>query len=349
DEIKRAYRELVMKYHPDVNKSPDAEEKMREINEAYAVLSDPEKRRQYDLLGSEQFNQQFSPEDIFRGFDFESVFKDLGIDFDFPGFGDLFGFQTQEEVERERGQDILYRVNLTLEEAAKGTEKEIEIKHIKKCEHCNGTGVEPGYSYVTCSRCGGSGRIVSVKNTFFGRIQTYSVCPVCGGTGKVPEKKCSICHGKGGVVGVDKVKVEIPAGVMDGMRLRLNNMGDYSINGAGDLYLEVRITKHKIFQRSGNDIIVSVAIPFYVAALGGKVAIPTLYGEKQIEIAPGTQPGTKIRIPGAGIKGFRTNTYGDEIVNINIAVPKTLNAGERKALEDFKNASESKSKKFGLF
>ncbi|MEM3215353.1 MAG: molecular chaperone DnaJ [Candidatus Micrarchaeaceae archaeon] len=348
DEIKKAYRNLVMKYHPDLNKSPEAEAKMREINEAYAVLSDENKRRQYDMLGSEQFSQQFSPDDIFRGFDISSVFRDLGIDFsDFPGFGDLFDFDVHNE--EQRGGDILYSVNLTFEEVAQGVSKEIEVKHVKKCSRCNGTGIEPGYNYITCPTCGGSGRIVTTRNTFFTRMQTMSICPTCGGTGKVPEKKCSLCHGKGGIVGVDKIKVDIPAGVQDGMRLRLAHMGDYSKAGSGDLYLEIHIQHHKIFQRSGDDVLVSIMIPFYIAALGGNVVVPTLNGNKEISIAPGTQQNTKIRLAGEGIKSFNRHTKGDEIITVNIEIPKTLSASERKLLDEFRRSRESKDKKFGFF
>ncbi|MGC9156613.1 MAG: molecular chaperone DnaJ [Candidatus Micrarchaeia archaeon] len=342
DEIKRAYRQLVMKYHPDVNKSKEAEEKMREINEAYAVLSDPEKRRRYDMLGSEQFSQEYSPEDIFRGFDIESIFKDLGLNFDFdfdlfPGFGrgDFSG-------EQPRGSDILYKLNLTFEEAAKGTEKEITIRHVKKCPHCNGTGVEPGYGYITCDKCGGTGRLVSFRNTFFGRLQTVTVCDKCGGSGKIPEKKCNVCRGKGGVVGEDKIKVEIPPGVMDGMRLRLSGMGDYANGRSGDLYLEIHVGKSKVFERSGDDLLVTVTIPFYTAALGGEIEVPTLDGAKRIVIPPGTQPGTKIRIPNAGIRHFKSSGSGDEIVTLNIEIPKSLTPNERKLLEDFKNLREKK-------
>ncbi|MGC8676026.1 MAG: molecular chaperone DnaJ [Candidatus Micrarchaeia archaeon] len=350
DEIKRAYRELVMKYHPDVNKSPEAEAKMREINEAYAVLSDPNKKRQYDMLGSEQFSQQFTADDIFRGFDLGSVFRDLGLDFGpFSGFEDLFGFESEHEAESRGGQDIIYQIDLTLEEAAKGAEKEIDIRHVKKCSRCNGTGVEPGYGYATCDKCGGTGRISAVRNTFFGRMQTIAVCDKCGGTGKVPEKKCSVCHGKGGVVGTDRIKVNIPAGVSEGMRLRLARMGDYMQGKAGDLYLEVHIAKDKIFERSGNDILVTVSIPFYTAALGGRIMVPTLNGNKEISIDPGTQPGTRIRLSGEGIKAFGSSRKGDEIVTINVEIPKSLSAAERKLLEDFRQAKEKDNKRFGIF
>ena len=337
DEIKRAYRQLVMKYHPDVNKSKEAEEKMREINEAYAVLSDPEKRKRYDMLGSEQFSQEYSTEDIFRGFDIESIFRDLGLNFDFdfdlfPGFG-REGAEEQEL--QPEGGNILYKLNLSFEEAAKGAEKEITIRHIKKCQHCNGTGVEPGYSYITCDKCGGTGRLVSFRNTFFGRLQTISVCDKCGGTGKIPERKCS-------VLGEDRIKVEIPPGVKEGMKLRLSGMGDYTNGRSGDLYLEIHIGKSKIFERSGDDILATVSIPFYTAALGGEIEVPTLEGAKRISIPPRTQPGTKIRIPNAGIKHFKSSGSGDEIITLNVEIPKSLTPAERKLLEEFKSLREKK-------
>ncbi|MEM3781409.1 MAG: molecular chaperone DnaJ [Candidatus Micrarchaeaceae archaeon] len=350
DEIKKAYRDLVMKYHPDLNKSPEAEARMREINEAYAVLSDETKRRQYDMLGSDQFSQQFSPDDIFRGFDLGSVFRDLGIDLGgFAGFGDLFGFETEHESVAQRGGDVLYSLDLTLEEAAKGTSKEIEIKHVKRCDRCGGTGIEPGYSYARCPDCNGVGKVVTTKNTFFGRMQTVRTCATCGGSGKIPEKRCTLCHGRGGVVGTDKIKVDVPAGVEDGMRLRLPRMGDYSKGGQGDVYLEVHIQQHKIFKRSGDDLLVSVQIPFYVAALGGTITVPTLNGNKEIAIAPGTQPGTKIKLSAEGIKSFNRRIKGDEIITINVEIPKSLSANERKLLEEFKRSRESKDKRFGFF
>ncbi len=354
DEIKRAYRELALRYHPDRNKSKEAEEKFKQINEAYAVLSDPEKRRQYDAYGPEQFSQRYSSEDIFRGFDFGDIFRDLGIDIGFGNFSDfsnidnlfdtLFsgGFETRKRS-AEEGQSILYRLDIPLEDVANGAEKEIVIRHIKKCERCNGTGAEPGSRIIKCDRCNGTGYITTVRNSIFGRIQTTTVCDKCGGTGKVYEKPCKVCHGKGGIVGEDKVVVKIPPGIEDGMRLRLKGMGDYGKGGAGDLYIEVHIQKHKIFGREGDNIYAEVDVPFYTAMLGGRIDVPTLHGTKTIEIEPGTQPGTKITLRGEGLKAFRGNRIGDEIVTINVNFPKYLTNEERELIERFRDLHSGNS------
>lgn len=353
DEIKRAYRDLALKFHPDRNKSKDAEEHFKEINEAYAVLSDPQKRQQYNMLGSEQFGQRFTTEDIFRNFDFESIFKDMGldIDFGFPGFGDLFGFgasSPQARPGRERGQDILHSIDITLEEVANGAEKEIRLKHIKKCSNCTGSGAEPGSSLTKCPKCGGSGYMTVVRNSMFARVQTITTCDECGGMGKIPGRKCRVCNGKGGVVAYDKIKVNMPHGVTEGMRLRLNSEGDFGRGESGDLYLEVHILEHKYFERNDDDIIAIVTVPFYDALLGSEVVVPTLQGEKKIRIAPGTQPNSKIALKGEGIKGFRSNVSGDEIINIKIEMPQNLTDSERDLMRKFKEGRESK-KRFGLF
>lgn len=351
DDIKKAYRSLALQFHPDRNKSKQAEEKFKEINEAYAVLGDTQKRQQYDTMGSEQFGRQFSPDEIFRNFDFESVFKDMGInvDFGFPGFGNIFGFGDQQGApRRERGQDILHSMDITLEEAAKGAQKEVRLKHVKKCGNCNGSGAEPGSSLAKCPKCGGSGYINIVRNSMFARIQTVSPCDECGGRGKIPSRKCKVCAGKGGVVAYDNIDVTIPHGVGDGMRLRLLGVGDYNRDESGDLYLEIHVLKHKDFERSGDDIIANVSVPFYDALLGAELLVPTLNGAKKVRIEPGTQPGARIVLDGEGIKGFRSNTAGDEIINVNVELPKSLSDSERDLIRKFKESRDSK-KKFGLF
>jgi len=341
DEIKKAYRELALKYHPDRNKSKEAEEKFKEINEAYAVLSDPEKRKQYDMYGPAGFGQKYSEEDIFRGFNFEDILKDLGLNFDF-GFSDFgeepffdsFGQSGRGRASVNVGQSILYRLDITFEEAAKGTEKEIRFRHIKKCPHCNGTGAEPNAKLIKCPECNGRGVIVTTRSTFFGRIQTSTVCPRCGGSGKIYDKPCKVCNGTGGVVSDEKVVVKIPPGITDGTRLRLKGMGDYAKGGTGDLFVEVHVLEHKIFEREGNDIYVNLSIPFYTAILGGKVKVPTLDGEREIEIPRGTQQGDKIVIKGAGIRTPRD--VGDEIAIVNIAIPRSISKEEEELLMRFK-------------
>lgn len=352
EQIKEAYRKLVLKYHPDVNKDPKSEEKMRQLNAAYAVLSDPDKRRQYDVMGSEQFGRYYSPEDIFRGFDINTVFREMGIDFGMGGFPGFEGFFNVGNMGGgrivERGQDILHRLNLTLEEVANGIDKEIEIKHVRKCDRCKGSGAEPGYGLVKCDVCKGSGRITVTQRSFFGSFQSVSMCGRCRGSGKVPERNCRECSGKGGTIGTDKIKVSIPPGVNDGMRLRLGGVGDYAKDVAGDLYLEVHTLKHRVLTRENDDVIANATVPFYVAALGGEISVPTLSGEIAIRIEPGTQHGTQIKLIGKGIKRFGTNQRGDEIVRINIDIPRNMTPNEKKLLEQFRDLNQDK-KRFGVF
>lgn len=357
DDIKRAYRDLALRYHPDRNKSKDAESKFKGINEAYAVLSDPEKRRQYDAYGPEQFGQRYSAEDIFRGFNFEDMFRDLGLNmnFDPSGFSssnDIFdmlfsrGFG-QRSRGAEEGQSILYRMDVALEDVANGAEKEITIRHIKKCDNCNGSGAEPGSRVVKCDNCNGSGYVTTVRNSFIGRIQTTTTCEKCGGTGKRYEKACRNCRGKGGVVGEDKISVRIPAGIEDGMRLRLKGMGDYSKGIPGDLFIEVHVQRHKLFRREGNNIHTEVSIPFYVAVLGGRIEVPTLHGTKHVEVQPGTQPNAKIALSGEGLKSFRGSSIGDEIITINVTLPKSLGGNERELIEKFRDLDSGTDHKEG--
>ena len=356
EEIKKAYRDLALKYHPDRNKDASAEEKFKKINEAYAVLSDETKRRQYDAYGPEQFGRQYSEQDIFRNFNFRDIFKDAGIninmgDGDFDFFGNFFG---QGQRNRDVGQSILFRMDLTLEEIARGAQKEINLRHRRKCNHCGGTGGEPGSKQSKCPKCDGSGRVTVITSSFLGRIQSVTTCDLCTGSGKMYDKRCKTCNGKGGVIGNDNINVTIPAGVKDGMRLKLDKMGDFGKDGSGDLFIEVHLLKHKIFERvNDNDIFTEVKIPFYKLILGGKATVPTLNGEKEISIDPGTDPGKDILLKGEGIKKFGSTSHGDEILRINVSIPKTMTSEEREAIERFRDATENEKgdskKRFGIF
>ncbi len=353
DDIKKAYRDLALKLHPDRNKSKEAEERFKEINEAYAVLGDEEKRKRYDSYGPEQFSQRYTQEDIFRGFDFQDIFRDLGIDINFTGFpggGDIFDsiFGGGQRT-HGRGNDILYRMDLTLEDVASGTKKPVEIRHVVKCGRCSGSGGEPGYRLVRCSECNGAGRVRRVSSTMFGRMQMITTCDACNGSGKRYERLCKQCGGKGGMVGTEKAEVTIPAGVSDGMRLRLEGLGDYGKMSAGDLYIEIHTLKHKLFRREGDDIHAEVTIPVYTAILGGDIKVPTLKGEKSITIAGGTQPGKEIILKNEGIKRFRSNSYGDEIVNIQVSIPKSVSKEEEELLRRLKGIEEGKGHRFGFF
>ena len=348
DEIKKAYRELALKYHPDRNSGKDAEEKFKKINEAYAVLSNEDKKKKYDTYGPEQFNQQYSEEDIFRGFNINDIFKDFGFNIDF-GNG---RFSSNSE---DSGGDILYRMRISFIEAAKGANKTIEVKHISRCKRCNGTGGEPGAKIVKCSMCHGAGRVRRTVNTFFGAMQTITTCNDCGGAGSFYEKKCKDCRGKGGVVSSEKIDVSIPAGVKDNMRLKLDGMGDFSKNGSGDMYIEISVSKDKTFEREGDDIHTKINIPFYIAILGGEITVPTLDGTKKIMLSQGTQQGTEIKLKSSGIKHLGTSYYGDEIITINIDIPKSLSSEEEEAIKKFKELNDKNDKnatdkkKFGFF
>ncbi len=353
-EIKKAYRDLALKYHPDRNKDKDAEERFKKVNEAYAVLSNPEKRKSYDMYGAEGFQQRYSAEDIFRGTNFEDLFREMGINlgFDTSGiFGSAFGQGFGQSM--ERGSDLLYGMEISLEEAANGTKKEVSIKHVKKCERCGGSGAEPGSRITKCPDCGGSGRVRHITNTIFGSMQTITTCQRCGGKGKSYDRKCRACGGSCGVIGIDKVEVSVPAGIRDQMRLRLEGLGDYGKDGSGDLYIEMKIAKHRYFTRKEDDIYVDVSVPFHTAALGGNIDVPTLSGKQTVTIEPGTQPNTQKVLHGAGIKHFRGSSRGDEVVNIKVEIPKSLSGEKKELMERFKaldsgKDSESK-KKYGFF
>jgi molecular chaperone DnaJ len=339
DEIKDAYRKLAMQFHPDRNKAPEAEEKFKEISEAYAVLSDDEKRQQYDTLGHAGFDQRYSPEDIFRGADFESIFRDLG--FGFGGFGDIFrtifggGFGGGFGERINRGQDLVYDLSITLEEAAKGTEKEIVVPRTEKCEVCGGSGASPGTSPITCPKCNGSGRVRNMRRSSFAMYVQVTPCSNCRGKGKIIETPCEKCRGTGLVKKRRKISVKIPMGIDEGYQLRLRGEGEMAPNGgeAGDLYVLVHIVPHKLFMREGDDLWYVLVIGYPQAALGAEVSVPTLDGSTTVKIKPGTQAGETIRLRGKGMPRFRGYGKGDLLVRVGISVPEKLTSKQRALLE----------------
>ncbi|MGC8586298.1 MAG: molecular chaperone DnaJ [Candidatus Micrarchaeia archaeon] len=343
DDIKRAYRELALKYHPDRNKNPDAEEKFKEINEAYAVLSDPEKRKQYDMFGPEGFSQRYTSEDIFRNFDFEDLFKDIFGNFGNEDmFGDFFGFAPRANY--EIGNDILAKISISLAEVATGTAKTISVRHTKVCEHCGGTGHEPGSKIIKCDMCNGTGRIKQTRRTPFGIMQTVTTCPKCGGTGKLYEKPCRVCNGTGRVQGEDKIEVKIPPGIENGMRLRVKGMGDYGRDRTGDLYVEVHVQDDKNFERDGTNIYTSVKVPLHIMILGGEIEVPTLTGNKRIYVEEGTQSGAKITLRGAGLPQFRGSRRGDEIVTLLVDIPQHLSREQKDLIRKFAELDSEKKR-----
>jgi molecular chaperone DnaJ len=335
DQIKDAYRKLAMQYHPDRNKSPEAEEKFKEISEAYAVLSDEQKRQQYDTLGHAGFDQQYTQEDIFRGADFNDIFGGSG------GFSDIFrmffggGFGGGGYDQPNRGQDLLYELTISLEEAATGAQKEIDIPRTEKCDICGGSGAAPGTKTRTCPRCGGQGRIQNARRTAFGTFMQVSACPECRGKGRIIESTCKTCHGSGVVKKRRKITVSIPAGIDEGYQLRLRGEGNMTADGGepGDLYVLVHIAPHQLFLRDGDDLHYILLVGYPQAVLGADIQVPTLEGTTTVKVHPGTQVGETIRVKGKGMPRFRGYGKGDLLVRVGIAVPEKVNSRQRELLE----------------
>ncbi|MDD4900120.1 MAG: molecular chaperone DnaJ [Candidatus Omnitrophica bacterium] len=348
DEIKKAYREAVLRYHPDRvphEQKKEAEEKFKEISEAYAILSDSQKRALYDQYGHSGIDQKYAYEDIFKGADFNSVFQDLGdygvggslFDQIFSDLGfDIFGGSSNRKSSRgRRGRDLEVAVRITLEEAASGVEKTINLPRYEPCETCSGTGAKPGTKKITCSQCRGSGRVV-VSNGFFQMAQT---CPRCRGEGSTIQTPCSECHGEGRVRVTRKIKVKIPAGVDTGSSLRVRGEGEIGASSHGDLYVAIEVEPHEIFQRHNNDILTEITISLSKAILGGDVEVPTLSGKVSMKIPAGTQPEKIFRLKEKGIPDVHTREIGDELVKVHVEIPSRLTAQQRKLIEEWARIS----------
>lgn len=347
DEIKKAYRELALRHHPDRvphEQKKEAEEKFKEISEAYAVLSDSQKRALYDQYGHSGIDQKYAYEDIFKGADFNSVFQDLG-DFGFGGglfdeiFGDLgfdiSGSRRGSGMRSRRGRDLQIAIDITLEEAASGTEKTINVPRYEICPVCAGSGAKPGTKKVACSQCRGSGRVV-VSSGFFQMAQT---CPRCSGAGSVVQTPCSECRGEGRVKVTRKIKVKIPAGVDTGSHLRIRGEGEVGSSGRGDLYVIIEIVPHSVFQRHNNDILTEINISLSQAVLGGEVEVPTLNGKATMKIPAGTQSGRIFRLKEKGVPDVHGRGQGDELIRVNVQIPVKLTNEQRRLMEEFARAS----------
>lgn len=340
-EIKSAFRKLAKKYHPDVSKEKDAEEKFKEAQEAYAVLSDADKRRQYDQFGHSAFDQMGGGAGgfDFSGFDFSDIFSDI--------FGSGFGFSgtTSNSNRPRRGSDTLVRINLTFEEAVFGCKKDIEIDTMVECDNCHGKG---GHDEKTCSTCHGSGQVTSEQRTIFGSFATRSTCPTCHGKGSTFDKKCNKCNGNGRVRENKTVEVKIPAGVDTGNKLRLSKKGEAGINGGsnGDLYLEFRVKDHPLFEREENDIYLKLPITITEAVLGCKKDVPTLSGSVKLSIPSGSKTNDKHRLKGKGIADPQTGRKGDMYVIIDIHIPKKLSKEQKKLFEALAKTKLDDSDKF---
>ncbi len=356
DDIKSAYRKLAMQYHPDKNKSPDAEEKFKEISESYAVLSDQGKRQQYDQFGHAGIDQRYSQEDIFRGADFEDLFRDIGMGGRGRGSGSIFDifFGGGGGARREgpsRGSDLLYELAINLEDAAKGKAVELEIPRTENCDVCHGSGAKPGTSPKTCSTCRGSGQVNRTQNTPFGRFMTTSTCGTCRGEGKIIDSPCTTCHGSGTVQKRRKIEVKIPPGVDTGSRLRVSGEGEAGGKSGppGDLYVEINVRPHNIFTRNENDLLMEATISFTQAALGDEIIVPTLDGKAEMKIPPGTQNSQVFRLKGKGIPGLHISGKGDQLVKIKVEVPTKLTDRQKELLREFAQIGGERTKGKSIF
>ena len=352
DDIKKAFRKLAFKYHPDRNKDDGAEETFKEISEAYAVLSDDQKKAQYDRFGHAGIRGAYSQEDIFRGADFSTIFRDMGFggdDIFSRIFGSMFGggFQTSRRRRGPpRGRDIETRIEITLEQAAFGAEVELSLRSSVKCTKCGGNGAEPGSQVITCPQCQGRGQIQQRTNSIFGQMVTLTTCPRCRGRGQVPEKPCTKCGGNGLEEKRRKLSVNVPEGIEGGVYMTLRGQGDAGMYGGpnGDLYIQVIIKPHKELIRRGSDIIHEVEINFPQAALGTEMEVPVLGGREVIKVPSGTQNGDIIRLRGMGMKGRFGK--GDQLVHVTVSVPKKLSRKERQLIQELQ---EELGKKKGIF
>lgn len=339
--LKKAYRKVAKKYHPDMNPGDkEAEKKFKEASEAYAILSDPEKRRQYDQFGHAAFEGGgaggaggFGGFD-FGGADFSDIFGDI--------FGDLFGGGRRAGGRGNqgpmKGMNIRKSVRITFEEAVFGCEKELEVVLKDPCPKCNGTGAKPGTSPETCTKCGGKGQVVYTQQSFFGTVQNVQTCPDCHGTGKIIREKCSDCGGTGYISSKKKIAVSIPAGIDNGQSVRIREKGEPGVNGGprGDLLVEVVVSRHPIFQRQDMHIFSTAPISFAQAALGGDVRIKTVDGDVLYTVKPGTKTDTKVRLKGKGVPSLRNSQVrGDHYVTLVIQTPEHLSAEAKEALRKF--------------
>jgi molecular chaperone DnaJ len=337
EEIKKTFRELAHKYHPD--KQGGSAEKFKEINEAYQVLGNPEKRQQYDQFGTTF--EQAQGQGGFSGFDGFRDFSGFANGFDFSDLGDMFGFGDifgggRKKTRASRGRDIEVEMQIDFREAVFGAEKVLELYKPSICEKCGGSGTDPQSKISTCSNCGGSGRVQQIQRTFFGSFQTVTTCPACGGEGKKAEKECKECRGSGVVRASKKIKIKIPAGVDNGETIKISGEGEAGKRGGkpGDLFINFKVKPDREFKRQGNDILSKIGISFTQAALGDKIEVETLDGKIKLTIPPGTQSGQIFRLKEKGVPSARGYNRGDHLVEVAVTTPTRLSRKQKELLEE---------------
>lgn len=354
DEIKSAYRKLAKKYHPD-NKETGNAEKFKEATEAYSVLSDENKRRTYDQFGQAAFDQASGGQNPFAGSGFEGF--NFGGDFGdindilsqmFGGFG---GSSRRSSYGPRRGDDTLMRIRINFMDAVNGKKVTIPVSYDENCKDCNGTGAKKGTEFEKCPHCNGKGRVIRQTQTFFGTMQSESQCPYCGGSGKLIKTKCPTCGGKGYSRVKKDIEINIPAGIQSGQQIRVAGKGERGANGGenGDLYIEVIVSEHNYFKRDGNNVHITIPLDFIDAVLGTVITVPTVYGEVDLKIPSGTQPDSIFRLKDKGIKELRGNGYGDEYVHVEIKIPTYLNKDQKRALDEYKKATDKGDSFFDKF
>ncbi len=340
EEIKKAYKNLAKKYHPDISKEANAEQKFKEINEAASVLTDDKKKSQYDQYGSTQQGFESGGDSDFGGFNFG--FEDL--------FGNIFG-QSRRRQGPRRGEDLQMEISITLDDVLNGAKKHIVVPRMKTCSSCNGSGAQSSSDKQTCSTCHGSGQERRTTKTPFGLFQQTVTCRACGGQGEIIKEPCELCEGEGRMHEQDSITVDIPAGITDGARLRVAGKGHAGERGAhsGDLYLFISVDEHETFERDDTTVIVTVPISFTTAAMGGEIEVPTLEGKATLKIASGTQSHTIVRMRGKGLPSLHSSSRGDQHVRVVVEVPQKLSSKQKKILEEFEKASEKKTLKQRIF
>lgn len=346
DEIKKAYRKLAMKYHPDVNKDPGAEDKFKEINEAYEVLSDEKKRASYDQFGHAGVDGQFGQGGFSGGFTDFGDLNDIFGSFFGGGFG---GGQSRRQANSPRqGNDRVMQMRIDFMDAIFGKTETVSLEVDEPCKHCHGTGAESPSDVQTCPHCHGTGYVMTQQRSMFGVIQQQTVCPECHGTGKKVTRACHECHGKGYEHKRVKLDIKIPQGIQSGQQIRIPGKGERGQNGGpnGDLYIEIHVKPHIIFQRQGDDIYIKVPVSAIDVTIGTKIQVPTVYGDVELKIPEGTQPNTKFRLKGKGVKN-RRGTQGDQYVEVEVEIPKRVSKKERELYEKIRNGqTESPFERF---